>query len=153
MAPQKDVHAAVVSLAYKAIIRQFGDGYWVRMQLPLHLGEDSEPEPDVSVVKGTERDFIGTGHPQSALLVVEVSDSTPRFDRKTKASLYATAMIEDYWIVNLIDRVVEIHRRPRVDANDPRRGRYESIERAGAGAVIAPLALAGASIEVADLLP
>jgi Uma2 family endonuclease len=63
MAPQKDVHAAAVSLAFKAVWHAAGKKVWVRSQLPLRVGETSEPEPDVSVVPGSERDYVGTGHP------------------------------------------------------------------------------------------
>src|SRR5687767_4018897 len=72
MPPKKDVHVACVSLVAKAVARAFGPGYWVRTQDPLHLINESEPEPDVAVVKGSERDYVGTGHPTGALLVVEV---------------------------------------------------------------------------------
>src|SRR3954468_9558284 len=96
MAPQKDNHAGSVSLVHRALSHAFGDGFWVRMQMPLTLNDQSEPEPDVSVVPGGERDYMrGAGHPRGALLVVEVSDTTLSYDRERKASLYAAAGIED----------------------------------------------------------
>ena len=87
------------------------DYFWVRMQMPLDLGLDSEPQPGVAVVKGAKATFIA--HPTTALLVVEISDTTLGIDRGRKMSLYARGGIEDYWIVNLVDRCLEVHRRPR----------------------------------------
>src|SRR5437868_4680709 len=64
MAPQRDVHAACIALAARALERAFGPAYWVRHQLPVEVSKYSEPEPDISVVSGSPRDFIGTGHPR-----------------------------------------------------------------------------------------
>ena len=153
MAPQKDVHSAVIGLAHKAIEQAFGPSYWVRMQLPLELPDDSEPEPDISVVPGSPRDFIGTGHPRNALLVVEVSDTTLLFDQRVKSALYASAGFEDYWIINLIAQRIEIHRHPRPDAADWRNSKYDDVQFAQRGQTITPLAAGQATINVADLLP
>ncbi|HUB25269.1 MAG TPA: Uma2 family endonuclease, partial [Tepidisphaeraceae bacterium] len=117
MPPQKNFHAAVVSLAFKAANRVVSGDFWIRCQLPLHLGDGSEPEPDVSVVNGSELDYLGDEHPAHALWVIEVAESTLVMDRKVKASLYASAGIEDYWIINLLDRQVEIHRQPVADGS------------------------------------
>jgi Uma2 family endonuclease len=150
MPPQKNVHAGVVGLCEKAVSKAFGEGYWVRMQLPLYLTDNSEPEPDISVVPGGPRDYIETDHPRSALLVIEVSETTLRFDRKTTTRLYAGAGIEDYWIVNLIDQQVEVHRKPSRGSGEPA---YADIQIFNAGDSITPIAVLNASIAVADLLP
>lgn len=152
MAPQKDVHAAVIWLVRDALAPAFGDGFWVRAQLPLRLGKWSEPEPDVSVVRGGPRDYIGTGHPPSALLIVEVSDSILRFDRKTKAGLYAKYGIRDYWIVNLIEGQVEVHRNPIPDESHRFGHRYSSIAVLKRGELVQPLATT-AEVRTDDLLP
>ncbi|MEK7387019.1 MAG: Uma2 family endonuclease, partial [candidate division NC10 bacterium] len=102
--PQHDPHARAVELVAEALRLALGRGWRIRVQLPLALGPDSEPEPDVSVVRGTPRD-APSGHPTTAALVVEVADSGLRLDRGPKARVYARAGIADYWIVNLIDRV------------------------------------------------
>lgn len=73
----------------------FGSNY------PLVVGDDSEPEPDLAIVPGTPRDY--PDHPTSALLVVEVSDTTLALDRGQKRRLYAAAGITDYWVLNLVD--------------------------------------------------
>src|SRR5262249_54753344 len=114
MPNQKSGHYAGIDKTSKRLEAVFGPGFWVRTQAPLALGGDSEPNPDVSVVSGCREDYL-TRHPASALLVVEVSDSTLRYDRQTKGSIYAAAQIADYWIVNLPDRQLEVYRRPIPD--------------------------------------
>jgi Uma2 family endonuclease len=149
--PQHDPHARAVELVAEALRLALGRSWRIRVQLPLALGPDSEPEPDVSVVRGTPRD-APSGHPTTAALVVEVADSSLRLDRGPKARVYARAGIADYWIVNLIDRVLEVHREP----SGPRPGgqsAYAAVHTLDADAIIAPLAAPPARIAVADLLP
>ncbi len=122
----KDAHAAAILLAQQALQKALPN-LLVRPQMPLVLGLDSDPEPDISVVTGSIRDYIGTGHPRTALLILEVSDTTLRFDRERKASLYACASIQDYWIVNLINKCVEVMRQPTTDPSPPLGYRYKSI--------------------------
>lgn len=81
----------------------------VRVQLPLILGARSKPDPDIAVCQGSARDYAES-HPTTALLAVEISDSTLIPDQQTKAALYARAGIEEYWIVNLTDQVLEVRR-------------------------------------------
>ena len=113
MAPQKNPHYLSINIAARALTTAFGENYWIRAPGPLHLAEACEPEPDVAVVNGPMDSY--TDHPTSAHLVVEVSDSTLRFDRGKKASLYARAGIQDYWIINLTDSCVEVLREPVED--------------------------------------
>lgn len=82
-------------------------------QNPVQLGDLSEPEPDFLLLKPNQ-DFYTTRHPNAAdvLLLIEVSDSTLRFDREQKRRLYATHLIPEYWIVNLIDNCLEVYRQP-----------------------------------------
>src|SRR5262249_7199715 len=94
-----------VAEALRAIFTR--ENFWVRMQMPLDLVFDSDPQPAVAVVAGSKATH--TEHPTTALLVVEVSDSTLTIDRGRKASLYARAGIADYWVVNLFDQQVEVH--------------------------------------------
>ena len=153
MAPQKDMHAAAVGLVRAAVEPLFRSGFWIREQLPMNMGPTSEPEPDISVVPGGPRDYVGTGHPRTAALLVEVSETTLRFDRRRKGSLYAAAGIQDYWIVNLIDRHVEIHRQPIADASQPHGFRYADVVPLKPGQSMSPLAAAGQQVAVNDLLP
>lgn len=112
MSPQGSLHATAVRLVEEALRKVFSSGFDVRVQMPLALAPRSEPEPDVAVVVGTPRDYRSE-HPQSASLVVEVSDTTLAYDRETKAPLYAQAGIPEYWIVNLLDRQVEVFQNPQ----------------------------------------
>jgi hypothetical protein len=87
------------------------------------------------------------------VLVIEVSESSLAFDREHKGSLYARALVADYWIVNLIERRVEVYRNPRLDAAAPLGWRYQSVEMFGGDGSVAPLARSGVPIRIADLLP
>lgn len=126
------------------------ENYWVRMQMPLDLGLDLEPQPDVAVVAGPKSSF--TAHPTTALLVVEVSDSTLNIDRGRKACLYARAGLADYWIVNLVDRQVEVYRQPLADATAPYGFKYAEVIIKKPGETVSPLAAPQAAVSVADLL-
>jgi Uma2 family endonuclease len=150
--PQHSPHATAIQLVAHALRRVFTDGWDVRAQLPVALDEESEPEPDVSVVPGDPRDYRDA-HPERPVLVVEVSLSRVAFDREHKGSLYARAGIADYWIVNLLDRRLEVYRAPVPDGDAPFGWRYGSALSLGPAERVAPLALRGASVSVADLLP
>lgn len=150
MTPQGSEHATAIRLAEEQLRTAFGLGFDVRVQMPLALAPDSEPEPDLAVVVGAPRDYR-EAHPQSAVLIVEVSDATLPFDRERKARLYASAGIADYWIVNLIDRSVEVYRdaEPR-SAQGPH---YRTHFVAHPPATVSPLASPTVSIAISDLLP
>jgi len=143
MAPQRDEHAHAVTLANYAIGKAFGGSYVVRVQMPLDFAA-SQPEPDLAVIRGKPRDV--KRHPKSAALVIEVSDTTLAFDRGRKALLYASKGIRDYWIVNLVNRQVEVRRRPAATG-------YRQVVTLKSGESIAPLVAGAATIKVADLLP
>ncbi len=147
--PQHGPHFTATRLVEEALRAAFGRGWDVRVQGPLALGRSSEPEPDVSVVRGSPRDFRDA-HPTSAVLVVEVAKTGLRLDRGMKARIYAKAGVADYWIVNLVDRVLEIHRNPE---RSGRQWRYRSVESVAPEGEVSPLAAPGARIRVADLLP
>lgn len=148
--PEYPPHAATVSLVVDALRAAFGPGWYVRQSSAVALDRWSEPEPDVIVVPGTPRDYV-EAHPRRPSLAVEVSLSRLGFDRHTKAAMYARAGIADYWIVNLQDRRLEVHREPARIA----RGRwgYRAIHTHTAGELVSPLAAPAARIAVADLLP
>ncbi len=150
--PQGSLHATAVGLAEDALRASFGPGWIVRVQMPIALADDSEPEPDVAVVPGTRRDYE-LAHPSRPVLLVEVAESSLDDDRGDKASLYARAGVPEYWIVNLVDRVLEVHREPAASPDVPFAWSYRTVTSLGSGASVAPLARPGALIEVAALLP
>jgi Uma2 family endonuclease len=146
MAPQEGLHATGVRLAEEAMRSAFGRGFDVRTQLPVAIDGHSEPEPDIAVVTGTPRDYRDA-HPTTAVLVIEVADSSLDFDRTRKLSLYARNAIPEYWILNLVDAVLEVHR-------EPAGGDYARRTVLGASERITPLRAADArGIAVADVLP
>ena len=98
------------------------------------------------------RDYV-LSHPTEPVLVVEVAQSGLRLARGRKAVAYARAGIPDYWIVNLVDHVLEVHREPTRPGPARRRWGYAAIETLATGDAIAPLAMPLATIRVADLLP
>jgi len=150
--PQGSRHFTAVRAAEEALRAAFGPGWEVRVQGPIAIDEESLPEPDVAVVPGTFRDYA-IEHPARPVLVVEVSESSLALDRQEKGSLYARAGLADYWIVNLVDLALEVHREPRPDSAASFAWRYGSVQVLGRDALVSPLALTGASIRVADLLP
>jgi Uma2 family endonuclease len=118
----------------------------------LPLDARSEPEPDVSVVRGSPRDYR-YAHPSRPALVVEVALASLSLDRTRKCRAFARAGVPEYWIVNLVDRVLEVHREPGRLDDARRRWGYRSVQTLGPDAAVGPLAAPGARIPVADLLP
>jgi Uma2 family endonuclease len=151
MSPQNNPHANGLLLAYEELRRIFSPGHVVRMQLPLTLSPFSQPEPDLAVVRGSIRDY--TSLPTTALLVVEISDTTLAFDRGEKASLYASASIPEYWILNLIDRRLEVSRDPIAMPGQSHGHGYRTCTYYLAADAVTPLAAEQRSVTVADLLP
>jgi Uma2 family endonuclease len=149
--PQRTPHATATQLAAEALRAAFGAGWSVRVQLPLALDDESEPEPDVAVVRGTPRDYLRE-HPSAPALVVEVAHDSLRADRILKARLYARAGIGDYWIVNLVEHVLEVHRAP-TRSGPGRPVAYAEVRRVPPSETIVPLAAPAARMVVADLLP
>ena len=150
--PQGSPHAAIVMHVGQVLTSAFGAGWHARLQAPLALDDHSEPEPDVAIVTGAARDYLAA-HPSRAALIVEVADSSLRLDRRFKAELYARARQYDYWIVNLVDRTLEVHRDPQAVTGDDVRAVYRAVEVLRPPATVTPLAAPAVTIPVADLLP
>jgi len=109
MSPVSAEHVTCVHRLFQWLFQVFSDAT-VRIQSPLNLG-DSEPEPDIAVVPGKAGDYLHA-HPTTALLVVEVAQTSLEYDREVKAPLYARAGIPEYWIVNLDGQCIEVYRDP-----------------------------------------
>ena len=150
--PQYTPHATAVSLTAEALRIAFGTGWVIRVQLPIVLDERSEPEPDVFVAAGSPRDYLAS-HPTHPVLVVEVVQSGLRLARGRKAVAYARAGIIEYWIVNLVDRALEVHRQPVRGGGARGRSSYASIASLGLPDSVTPLTAPTARVRVADLLP
>ena len=152
--PQREPHVVGISLVGAVMRRVFLEPeFWVRVQSPLRVNNDSEPEPDVAVVTGSPREYLKSGHPRTAAIVVEVAETSLEFDRADKASLYAAAGIADYWILNLVERQCEVHRKPVKDAKERFGFRYSRVTIYKSGDSVATIAAKNTSIAIADLLP
>jgi Uma2 family endonuclease len=145
MAPQTSFHSTGVRAAQEILREAFYDGFDIRVQMPLALGEDSEPEPDVAVVAGHFADY-SFSHPATAVLVVEVAESSLLHDRQKKIPLYARAGIPEAWLLVLPRRTLEVYR-------DPWEGAYRSRTVLKIGDAVSPLARLDISIPIAAFFP
>lgn len=150
--PKNPAHALTTELVCAALRSILRSGWFVRSQDPITLN-DSEPEPDVAIVKGHPRQY-SIQHPgaDSVAFVVEVADSSLGKDRGSKKRIYARAGIPVYWIVNLTDRWVEVYTNPISNTNEPD---YRTHQTYAANEEI-PVVLDGielASLPVIELLP
>src|SRR2546428_2361451 len=150
--PQNSAHYTAIGLVEAALGAALEPGWLVRPEGRIELDDESEPEPDVAVTRGTRRSY-SRQHPSRPALVVEVAESSLAFDREHKGSLYARARLDDYSIVNLVDRVLEVYRRPVPDPASPFGWRYASKEVLSTESFVELLIAPGARILVSDLLP
>jgi Uma2 family endonuclease len=146
MSPIGNHHAACVARLTELLGEKLARGAIVWVQSPIVLSPDSRPQPDVVLLKRRD-DFYAqaTPRPSDVLLLIEVSDTTLKYDRQIKAPLYAGAGIEELWLVNLQDEEVEIHARPSG-------GEYQLVRRAGRGEAINSESVSGLALEVDAVL-
>ncbi len=141
MSPQNAPHSAAIQRLTRLLQPALVGRADVRVQLPLAVSELSEPEPDLAVVPAGDYD---RAHPHTGLLVVEVADSSLATDRR-KARAYAMAGVPEYWIVNLVEAVIEVHTGFGADS-------YAKIERVAKQASRRLTAFPDVEIHVADVL-
>lgn len=137
-------HAAVHSRLLKHFILSLAaqPALMVRAGNPITLPPRSEPEPDVAIVD--EAAATWQAHPFSAYLLIEVSDSSRRIDRGRKCAIYARASLPEYWVVDLVERLVEVRR-------DPAGETYATVETHRPPATLAPRSLEVAPVDLAKL--
>lgn len=109
-----DRHAWVVDFLTRFFVKNLRTDILVRIQNPLRLGDFDEPEPDVVLADLTKYDGKRHPRPEETILVVEVADTSLKFDRKDKLPLYAAAEIPEVWIVNLPNNLIEVHQDPEI---------------------------------------
>ncbi len=143
-------HATYLYLATQVLRELFPKEFLVRPQLDLQLDPDTKVVPDILVVKGAVRDFLAV-HPTTADLIVEVSDTTLFFDSTTKAELYATAGVPDYWVLDVNQRELHVFRDPQPVADNG--SAYRWSQTFPESDTVTPLAAPNATLRVADLLP
>lgn len=148
MFPIGPFHSGTVNYLANLFARRGGERWIVHSQNPVRLGERSEPQPDVALLR-PRADSYRTSHPtpDDVFLLVEVADSSLRFDREEKLPLYARAGIPEFWLVNLVDRVLEVYRDPF-----PETGVYRQTARLSEGVQAAPAAFPDVTLSVAELL-
>jgi len=146
MSPMSRPHSLVIAKTADALEAAFGNTAAVENQLAIHLTSGLEPQPDVVVLRGASEDYPEVPRPADVLLLVEVSVSTLRYDRNTKAAIYAENTVADYWLVNVNSRTLEVRRQPE-------NGTYLSLTIYNEQDTVALLAAPNASVRVADLLP
>jgi Uma2 family endonuclease len=148
--PKNPPHRVTTKLTLNALEAIISGDWYVDTQEPITL-TDSEPEPDVVIVRGNTRNYLDR-HPgaEDIALVIEVSDTTLERDRTSKKRLYARAGIPVYWIINLPEQQIEVYSEPVIEeAIYQRRQDYALSDRV-------PVAIAGQLISdllVGDLLP
>lgn len=138
-------HALLVDLLTEFFIKNTPENVRVRIQNPLRISDYNEPEPDIALTDLTKYD--GKRHPRPAetLLVVEVSDTTLKYDRDVKLALYAEAEIPEVWIVNLPNNIIEVHQKPS-------NGIYQLTEIFKPGDILASSVLPELKLEVSKIL-
>jgi Uma2 family endonuclease len=146
MSPIGSGHPGGVNALNHLLVRAARDRAVVAVQNPVRLSDHTEPQPDFAVLR-PRPDFYRGKIPVAAdvLLLVEVADSSLRFDRLVKLPLYARHGIAEVWIVDLAGQAVELCRDPRPEG-------YARIHRAGRGETIAPEAMPDLALRVDDIL-
>lgn len=140
-----DRHAAVVNFLTRFFVKNVSDDVLVSVQNPVRLTAYDEPKPDLTLAD--LRKFDGKRHPRpnEIILLVEVSDSTVKYDRDKKLPLYAEAEIPEVWLVNLANEIVEVHTKPAV-------GLYQSVKIFRRGETVQSEAAPNLSLSVDSIL-
>ena len=146
LSPQNFPHAFTMGTLTNGLVLLFSNTHIVRAQLPLDLGNLSQPEPDFALVT-LEAHKKSRPHPTGADLVIEISDTSLSFDRNDKTGVYAKAGIPEMWIFNLQARQVEVYREPGPDTESPLKYRYHNVQTIKTGP-LAPLFAPQASLNV-----
>lgn len=146
MAPIGSRHAAYVRKLTKLLSIAVGETAQVSVQNPIQLGTNSEPEPDVALLR-PQQDFYADRHPSAAdvLLIVEVADTSQRYDREVKLPLYAQHNIPEVWIVDAEGKRISIYR-------SPIGGRYEQHQSFDKPEIVTLSALPSVEIDLTTLL-
>ena len=145
--PQNPSHAGVLTLVPSVLMRVLGASVAIRIQLPIILDDWSEPEPDIAVCQ-PDPDSYMSAHPKAdqVILLIEVAGSSLSYDRGQKTVAYARSGISEYWILNLVDRKIEMFSDP-----DPVAQRYRTARSAGVGDMLS--LPGGVALAATDILP
>ena len=145
MSPKGTAHEAAITRLERILRKQLGDRVIIRLQSPIQLNDHSEPEPDVAVVQPDPLDYEDH-HPTplEAYLLIEVADSSFKFDCETKARLYARSGIADYWVLDVKHRQLHVFRSPNQDG-------YQDHDTLGETERLALLSFSDITVSVAEM--
>jgi len=153
MASQLNPHSFVVSTFARRLFAIFAESnYWVRIQTTLET-TGSAPEPDFAILRGPATSDRVYANANDALLVIEVADSTLLYDTTHKASLYAANRVPEYWVFNIPDREIIVHREPTSHSSAKFGWKYSQIMTFKPGSPVAPICMPSHTIDPADILP
>lgn len=143
--PIGDKHAFVVDILSAFLIKNVSDKIRVRVQNPVRLSDFDEPEPDIVLADLTKYDGKRHPRPEEIIVIIEVSDSTLKYDRDVKIPLYAEAEIPEVWIINLPNKIIEVHTKPSV-------GLYQTVKIFRVGEVLQSESLPDLDLSVDEFL-
>ncbi len=146
MSPIYIAHTSTVKRLISLLTKNLGDRIILGVQDPVQLSDDSLPQPDIAVLR--PQDYFYSERqpgPDDILLLIEVADTSLRYDQRVKSKLYGAAGIADYWIVNLPGRQIEVYRGPQPDG-------YRTVTRYAPGETLSPLAFPDILLNVDDII-
>jgi Uma2 family endonuclease len=147
MSAKGTAHSSAVRRTYKLLERGLGSFACISSQDPITLNDKSEPEPDISVVKIDPLDYADHHPtPSEVYLIIEVADSSLKFDCETKGKAYSEAGISDYWVLDVVERQLYVFREPTSQG-------YQSQVVLDADGVICPLEFPDLQINIQQMLP
>ncbi|HEY9662813.1 MAG TPA: Uma2 family endonuclease [Allocoleopsis sp.] len=146
MSPVGRRHAACVDRLTELFVLRLTSRAIVRTQNPIRLSDDSEPQPDLALLRRRD-DFYETGHPkpEDIFLVIEVSDTTVDFDREIKIPTYAEEGIAEAWLIDLNAQIIEVYQQPVPSG-------YQSKQQFDRGQSITLPGFSGIQFDVEQLL-
>jgi Uma2 family endonuclease len=147
MSAKGTAHRCAVGRLDKLLQKRLGNRAWISVQDPIALSKHSEPEPDIAVVKIDPLDYADHHPtPEEVYLIIEVADSSLKFDCDTKGKAYAKGSITDYWVLDVIDRELYVYREPTQEG-------YQSKVILSEDESISPLQFPDLQITVREILP
>jgi len=146
MSPIGPLHGGLTKRLNQFFSRTAKGRWVVAVQDPLHLDEHSEPQPDLMLLKPAPGDYTDRHPaPKDVFLIIEVSDTSLHYDREEKLPAYARAGITEVWIVNALEKNIEVHREPHVTS-------YGSTTVLRSGDKVSPLTFPDIAVDVAELM-
>jgi Uma2 family endonuclease len=147
MAPVGSPHVGSVFALNRLLTRAVPHEVIVSIQSPIQMGDRTEPEPDVALLRGRPDGYRTPPLPSAAdvLLIIEVADSSLRYDREVKLPMYASQGVPEVWIVDLAAQTVVVHRAPED-------GAYREVTSHGSSETLRAIAFPGIDIPVGEII-